>query len=96
MSVKSKGKWLGGVLVLGALACTGWFLLPGGRMNALGRRLGEGVAKVMKSSDSGAGSPVIVLQETHESRLQQVEQAIVLTRALCGEITSARSSSRVT
>lgn len=50
-------------------------------MREVGLRLGSGVAQVFDSSDSGSEARLIILEETHESRLQQIEQAIILTRA---------------
>ena len=84
MSAKQIGGSIGGVLLFGMIAYTCLPLFDG-RMQSLGKRLGKDVANVTKASDSGAYSPVIVLEETHGSPLQQVEEAIVLTRALGGE-----------
>lgn len=52
-----------------------------GPMASLGRRLSADVAEVKDVSESGKYSRLIVLEESHGSPLQQIEEAIVLTRA---------------
>ncbi len=70
------------LLVFSCMACQRYSENP--PLDEMTRNISKDVAVVGQTSSAGSGAPVLVLEETHNSRASLIEHAIILTRLYAG------------